>query len=175
MDKENNKELKLQNLFLGIITIFIVCIILRYTKSIVLPFIIALFLAYIFSPITIFFKKKFKIPTVLSLVIIYILLGGIVFLFGVLIYSNIVSHSIRGQKTLRTAACVVNYSKEIKERVWYRNIKKVRSSDTWLLFKEYESLTKKAIAGGAKIISWPEYGLWVKRGDVKVLKRRSRY
>lgn len=71
---------------------------------------------------------------------------------------------------LKVAAIAINFNKEILGRVW--DIKKVQSADTWIVFDEYEKLSRLAASQGASIISWPEYGLWVLPEDIDLFKSK---
>lgn len=90
------------------------------------------------------------------------------FMAGGMLWTRSVEHT--GQ--VRVAAIVCNYTEEMARRVWHENIGRIRSADTWRMFDEYERLTRKAAAGGARIISWPEYGLWVLGDDMEEFTRR---
>lgn len=72
---------------LGIIIVFIVGIILRLTKPIVFPFLLALFLSYILSPLLDFLKAH-KIPKTLSIIFIVLAAFFIIYLLGSLFYSS---------------------------------------------------------------------------------------
>jgi len=76
-----------QVVLLGIITISISGFILLELKSVLLPFVIAVLLSIIFSPIVITLKKR-NIPTALSLIIVLLTFALVLFLVALLIYSS---------------------------------------------------------------------------------------
>ncbi len=77
----------IQVVLLSIIAISIIGFILLELKAVLLPFVIAVLLSIIFSPIVTTLKKR-NIPTVLSLVIVLITFALVLFLVGLLIYSS---------------------------------------------------------------------------------------
>ncbi len=83
--KEN--VVSIQVVLLGIITISISGFILLELKSVLLPFVIAVLLSIIFSPIVTTLKKR-NIPTALSLVIVLLTFALVLFLVALLIYSS---------------------------------------------------------------------------------------
>jgi predicted PurR-regulated permease PerM len=79
--------LNVQALLLGIIAIAISGFILLELKSVLLPFVIAVLLSIIFSPIVTTLKKR-NIPTALSLIIVLLTFALVIFLVALLIYSS---------------------------------------------------------------------------------------
>lgn len=77
----------IQVVLLGIIAIAIIGFILLELRSVLLPFVIAVLLSIIFSPIVTTLKKR-NIPTALSLIIVLITFALVLFLVGLLIYSS---------------------------------------------------------------------------------------
>ncbi len=72
---------------MGIIAIAISGFILLELKSVLLPFVIAVLLSIIFSPIVTTLKKR-NIPTALSLIIVLLTFALVLFLVALLIYSS---------------------------------------------------------------------------------------
>ena len=89
-----------------------------------------------------------------------------------LVWGDIRLRSDREAQRLKVAAIAVNYPEDIAGRVWYENIDKVQSDDTWYLFSKYEEFSRQAANKGALIIAWPEYGLWVLREDIESFEKR---
>lgn len=76
-----------QALFLGVIAIAISGFILLELRSVLLPFVIAVLLSIIFSPIVVALKKR-NIPTALSLLVVLLTFALVLFLVALLIYSS---------------------------------------------------------------------------------------
>ncbi|MEX1138149.1 MAG: AI-2E family transporter, partial [Bacteroidota bacterium] len=76
-----------QVVLLSIIAISIIGFILLELKAVLLPFVIAVLLSIIFSPIVTTLKKR-NIPTALSLIIVLITFALVLFLVALLIYSS---------------------------------------------------------------------------------------
>ncbi|MFA6234221.1 MAG: AI-2E family transporter, partial [Bacteroidota bacterium] len=82
-----SKELRLTNVFLGIIVVFAAGIMLYQLQAVLLPFILAVFLSYIFSPVVIFLKKK-KVPSPIALILVFVFISGLFFGLFTIIYSS---------------------------------------------------------------------------------------
>ncbi|MBE0645785.1 MAG: AI-2E family transporter [Bacteroidetes bacterium] len=82
-----SKELQLTNVFLGIIVVFATGVLLYQLQSVLLPFILAIFLSYIFKPFVLYLKKK-KIPAPLALLMVFIFISGLFFGLSVIVYSS---------------------------------------------------------------------------------------
>ncbi len=79
---------KVTSYFLGFIC-FIICVyILMALKDILIPITISVFLTFLFHPLVVYLKK-FGLPKWLSLIIILLLLIGVYYLIGLLVYANI--------------------------------------------------------------------------------------
>lgn len=74
-------------LMLGILVVFVLGIILHELRSILLPFVIAVFLSIIFSPIVVHLKRR-KVPTLLALLTVLLVMALTLFLFSLVIYST---------------------------------------------------------------------------------------
>lgn len=82
-----SKEWRLTNVFLGILVVFAAGVLLYELQSVVLPFILAIFLSYIFKPFVMLLKRK-NIPSPLALLVVFILISGLFFGLSVIIYSS---------------------------------------------------------------------------------------
>lgn len=85
-----SKELRLSNLFLGIIVVLMLGVTAYQLKSFLLPFFFALFLSYIFKPIVFFFRQK-HVPSPLALLIVFVIISGLFFGLFTIVYSSIES------------------------------------------------------------------------------------
>lgn len=74
----------------SVIALFIVGIILYQLQSVLLPFVIAVFLSYIFKPIVLFLERK-KVPMVVSLVIVLITVAVLITGISLFLYSSVQS------------------------------------------------------------------------------------
>ncbi|GAB6282558.1 MAG: AI-2E family transporter [Ignavibacterium sp.] len=83
----NLKPLNILVVLLGFVASVIFIYVLIALKSILIPITFAVFLTFLFHPIIIFLSK-YKIPKVISIIFILILIAGLSFLFGFLIYSS---------------------------------------------------------------------------------------
>ncbi len=100
---ENTQELRWIRLLLIIIALPVIAIILKALKAIFIPLIIAVFLAFIFSPLTAFLKRK-RVPMIAILGIALIILGIVFFLAIMLVYaasSSIVNGLPRYQNSFK--------------------------------------------------------------------------
>jgi AI-2 transport protein TqsA len=85
-----SKELRLSNLFLGIIVVLMLGVTAYQLRSVLLPFIFALFLSYIFKPIVFFLRRK-HVPSPLALLIVFVIISGLFFGLFTIVYSSIES------------------------------------------------------------------------------------
>lgn len=76
-------------LLLLCICVILVTAVLKVTSEVLLPVIIAIMLSFVFQPVLVFFKKKFHIPNVLGIVIIFLILFAAIFFIGNLLFSSI--------------------------------------------------------------------------------------
>ncbi|APF18642.1 AI-2E family transporter [Caldithrix abyssi] len=86
--KEIDFSAKFINIALSLIVVFLVVWVLYIGRSIILPFLIALFLGFILDPIVQFFTRH-KIPLFLAVLITLILSFVILYLLGLLVYANV--------------------------------------------------------------------------------------
>lgn len=75
---------------LGILSAIAIGLVLYYTRSIILPFALAVFISYILNPLITFFEKR-KIPAAFAIILSIIVTFLILNLCGVLIYGSIKS------------------------------------------------------------------------------------
>jgi len=76
--------------FLGILSAIAIGLVLYYTRSIILPFALAVFISYVLNPLITFFEKR-KIPVAIAILLSIIITFLILNLVGVLIYGSIKS------------------------------------------------------------------------------------
>ncbi len=81
------KEGKIIALFLGIISIFILGVFLKYTRPVLVPFSLAVFLSFLLNPIVEFLIRK-KIPRAIAIVFILLFTFVLLYLLGLLFYSS---------------------------------------------------------------------------------------
>lgn len=74
-------------LLLGIIVIALLGYIMQEMKSVLLPFVIAVFFSIIFQPIMTFLRAK-KVPTAVSLLVVMITLGLVLILLAMIFFSS---------------------------------------------------------------------------------------
>jgi len=72
---------------LAVIAIIIFSAVLKVTSSVVLPFTVSLLLAIVTMPL-VNFLSKFRIPRVVSVLLVFLLLIGCLFLLGMILYSS---------------------------------------------------------------------------------------
>ncbi|MCB0712079.1 MAG: AI-2E family transporter [Ignavibacteriae bacterium] len=82
------KESKVIIALLGIIATFVVGVVLDILESILLPLVVATFLSYLFKPMVLWLKKR-QIPTVISLLIVFVTIAGVLFGVSFVVYSSI--------------------------------------------------------------------------------------
>ncbi len=78
---------KLLQVSLGIVATFVVGVVLLELQSVLLPLVLAFFLATIFKPLYLFLTGK-KIPTVIALLVVLVFVGLILFLVGFVVYTS---------------------------------------------------------------------------------------
>lgn len=81
------KELRIIIVFLGIIVAFVAGIVLYQLQSVLLPFILAIFLSYIFKPIVLYLKGK-KVPSFVALIVVFVFILALFFGLSSIIYSS---------------------------------------------------------------------------------------
>jgi AI-2 transport protein TqsA len=82
------RELRGITILLSILVIFVLGVVLHELSSVLLPFVIALLLAFIFKPVMFWLTNR-RVPTAVSLLIVVVLVGGILSLVSMLIYSSV--------------------------------------------------------------------------------------
>ena len=87
-----HEKKKISILFEGVMLTVIIVIILHLGKSIILPFMIALFLSFILNPIVEFMVNK-KIPLVLAVILTILFTFFILYLMGILVFASAKSFS----------------------------------------------------------------------------------
>lgn len=88
MDKQSSTSNRLINISLGIIVIFLVVWVLIIGRTIILPFMIALFLTFILDPV-VSLLTRWKIPVSLAVFLTILFAFIILYLLGMLVYANV--------------------------------------------------------------------------------------
>lgn len=83
-----DKDQKIATVFLGILVLIALGGVLVWMQSVVLPLVIAVLLSYIFKPVVLFLRAK-RVPNALALVIVFLVIAGLFFGFGALLYSTV--------------------------------------------------------------------------------------
>jgi len=83
---ETNKELRWIRILLAIIALPVLVIILKALKAIFIPLIIAIFLSFVFAPLTAYLKKR-HIPMILILLLTLVIIGVFFFLVIMVVYA----------------------------------------------------------------------------------------
>ncbi|MDT8324162.1 MAG: AI-2E family transporter [Bacteroidota bacterium] len=83
----DQKELRIITVFLGIIVAFVAGIVLYQMQSVLLPFVLAIFLSYIFKPIVLFLKSR-RVPSYVALIVVFVFILGLFFGLSAIIYSS---------------------------------------------------------------------------------------
>jgi len=86
--KQTDFSIKFVNVALSLIVVFLIVWVLYIGRSIILPFLIALFLGFILDPILQFFTRH-KVPMFLAVIITLILSFILLYLLGLLVYANV--------------------------------------------------------------------------------------
>ncbi len=90
-DSGSKLSLRLINISLGVIVVFIATWVLVIGETIILPFLIALFLSFIMEPVVSFLNHRLRIPHGLAVFLTIILAFTIMYLLGMLVYANVQS------------------------------------------------------------------------------------
>ncbi len=85
----DRKNIDVKVFLLGIITLIIVCAVLKFMSSFFIPFAIAIFLAFIFKPLIEFLQKKWKFPSILAILVSVLLLVLMLFLFTLFVTNTL--------------------------------------------------------------------------------------
>ncbi|MEA2601989.1 MAG: transport protein TqsA [Acidobacteriota bacterium] len=81
------RESKIALVFLGILAFLAAGFLLQTLKPILLPFVVALFLAQIFSPLTKALRRR-RVPAAISVLLVLALVTGVLVLLSMVIYSS---------------------------------------------------------------------------------------
>jgi predicted PurR-regulated permease PerM len=81
------KESRVIAFFLGIISLFIIGVFLKYSKPVLVPFSLAVFLSFLLNPVVEFLTRK-KIPKAIAIIFILIFTFILLYLLGLLLYSS---------------------------------------------------------------------------------------
>ena len=81
------KESRIIAFFLGIISLFIIGVFLKYSKPVLIPFFLAIFLSFLLNPVVEFLTRK-KIPKSIAIIFILIFTFILLYLLGLLLYSS---------------------------------------------------------------------------------------
>lgn len=79
---------KLSAYCLSFISIVLFIYILKSLASIIIPFVISGFLAFMLDPVVIFLTRKFKIPRWSAILIVFIIVFGLIYLIGLIAYAS---------------------------------------------------------------------------------------
>ncbi len=83
-----HRHTKLLTIFLGFITFILFVYILMALKEILIPVTIAVFLTYLFHPLQVILRR-YGIPKWITILLIFLLIAGIIYLFGLLLLYNL--------------------------------------------------------------------------------------
>ncbi len=89
MDNLNTKKLSMIAYSLGFLVAVVIVYILLVFKDLAVPFTIAIFLTFLFHPLLLIMKNKYKIPKSIGLVLIFLLNFAIFYLLGLIIFANL--------------------------------------------------------------------------------------
>lgn len=82
------KDSKVVIALLGIIATFVVGVILYLLQSVLIPLVVAAFLSYLFKPLVVFLQRR-KVPTFISLILVFITIAAVLFGISAVIYASI--------------------------------------------------------------------------------------
>jgi AI-2 transport protein TqsA len=81
------RDTKLMVIFLGILAFLAVGFVVRTLEPILLPFVVAIFLSRIFSPVNAALRRR-RVPAALSILLVLVLVSVVLALFGFALYSS---------------------------------------------------------------------------------------
>jgi AI-2 transport protein TqsA len=84
----SDTEKTVSTIFLGILVLIALGTILVLMEAVVLPLVLAIFLSYIFKPMVLFLRGR-RIPNAVALIMVFVIIAGIFFGLGSLIYSSV--------------------------------------------------------------------------------------
>lgn len=82
------KESKIVIGLLGIMATFVLGVVLYMLQSVLIPLVIAAFISYLFKPLVTFLQKR-RVPTFISLIVVFITIGAVLFGISSIIYASI--------------------------------------------------------------------------------------
>jgi predicted PurR-regulated permease PerM len=82
-----NNYLRVLAILAGLV---IAVIVLKGMRSIFIPLVLAVFIAFLFSPLIRFLNRK-KVPNFVIILLLFVIVGGMLFLFGTVVYASISS------------------------------------------------------------------------------------
>lgn len=92
MNNKTTQSIRFEKILTFAIVIIMVIIIgfaLYYLKAILMPFIVAILLSYLFSPIVEKLSKKFKVPRAVSIIVLCAIIFFLAILLGTFLFKNI--------------------------------------------------------------------------------------
>ena len=136
----------------GIIALFIVGVILYQLQSVLLPFVIAVFLSYIFKPLVLFLERK-KVPMVISLLLVLIAVAVLLAGVSLFMYSSIQSFITELPKYEARLTGIVNNAVQFAEQQ-AREMDIDISSYAWTDLLQVSSITALVTAGLGSFIAY---------------------
>ncbi len=138
--------------FLGILSIFIVGVILLELKAVLLPFTIALLLSVIFKPVVIALKKR-RLPTAISLFMVLLVFFLIMFLLGWLIFSSTESF-VDSMPRYEGKLTAIITGVQTKILIWAESLELPIAEFHWTDALEFSSVTSIVGTGLGSFISF---------------------
>lgn len=146
------KNSSLLSVLLGIITVFVVGVILSELKSVLLPFAIAMLLSIIFKPIVVGLKKR-RMPTSLSLLGILIFFFLTLFLLGWVMFSSAESF-IESLPRYEAKVTAILSNMQAQVLVWAEMFSLEVSDFSWSDAIQFSSVTSAVTQGLGSFISF---------------------
>ncbi len=84
------RDLKVIAVLLGVLTLFAIGVVLRELQSVLLPFVIAVFLSLIFKPVVLVLTRR-RVPMAVALVVVAVLIAGLLFGVSMIITASVES------------------------------------------------------------------------------------
>lgn len=146
-----HKDMRITNVFLGMIVIFAAGVLLHELQSVVLPFILAIFLSYIFKPMMLTLRRR-RIPSAVALLVVFVVISGLFFGLSAIIYSSFESFVREAPKYENKLALILRESTLVLDELAARlNIKPEHFSLTDLV--DLSALTGVITAGAGSFVS----------------------
>ncbi len=73
---------------LAVLATFVLGVVLHLLQSVLIPLVVAAFLSYLFKPIVIFLQRR-KVPTFISLILVFLTIGAVLFGISSVIYASV--------------------------------------------------------------------------------------